>query len=93
MPKMKTHSATKKRFSLTGSGKLRRNRAFRSHLLEHEEAQAQASPAQGHRREPIATPARCCACSAAARTRCSAGRAAKASARPATVSRRTRCPE
>jgi len=35
MPKMKTHSATKKRFSLTGSGKLRRNRAFRSHLLEH----------------------------------------------------------
>lgn len=35
MPKMKTHSAAKKRFSLTGSGKLRRNRAFRSHLLEH----------------------------------------------------------
>ncbi len=35
MPKMKTHSAGKKRFSLTGSGKLRRNRAFKSHLLEH----------------------------------------------------------
>ncbi len=35
MPKMKTHSAAKKRFSVTGSGKLRRNRAFRSHLLEH----------------------------------------------------------
>jgi large subunit ribosomal protein L35 len=35
MPKTKTHSAAKKRFSLTGSGKLRRNRAFRSHLLEH----------------------------------------------------------
>ena len=38
MPKTKTHSATKKRFSLTGSGKLRRNRAFRSHLLEHKTA-------------------------------------------------------
>ncbi len=35
MPKTKTHSATKKRFDLTGSGKLRRRRAFKSHLLEH----------------------------------------------------------
>jgi large subunit ribosomal protein L35 len=38
MPKMKTHSATKKRFDLTGSGKLRRRRAFKSHLLEHKPA-------------------------------------------------------
>jgi len=35
MPKMKTHSASKKRFRATGGGKLVRNRAFRSHLLEH----------------------------------------------------------
>jgi large subunit ribosomal protein L35 len=35
MPKMKTHSASKKRFRMTGSGKLVRNRAFKSHLLEH----------------------------------------------------------
>ena len=35
MPKMKTHSATKKRFKLTGSGKVTRRRAFKSHLLEH----------------------------------------------------------
>ena len=35
MPKMKTHSASKKRFRLTGSGKLVRRHAFKSHLLEH----------------------------------------------------------
>jgi large subunit ribosomal protein L35 len=34
MPKTKTHSASKKRFRLTGSGKLMRRRAFRTHLLE-----------------------------------------------------------
>ena len=34
MPKMKTHSATKKRFRLTGSGKLKRRHAMKSHLLE-----------------------------------------------------------
>jgi len=33
MPKMKTHSGAKKRIKLTGSGKLRRRRAFRSHML------------------------------------------------------------
>jgi large subunit ribosomal protein L35 len=35
MPKMKTHSGTAKRFKLTGSGKVMRRRANRSHLLEH----------------------------------------------------------
>jgi large subunit ribosomal protein L35 len=34
MPKQKTHSGAKKRFKITGTGKLRRRRAFRSHLLE-----------------------------------------------------------
>jgi large subunit ribosomal protein L35 len=34
MPKMKTHSASKKRFRLTGTGKLMRRKAFRTHLLE-----------------------------------------------------------
>jgi large subunit ribosomal protein L35 len=38
MPKMKTHSASKKRFRLTGSGKLVRRHAFKSHLLEHKTA-------------------------------------------------------
>ena len=34
MPKTKTHSASKKRFRLTGTGKLVRRKAFRTHLLE-----------------------------------------------------------
>ena len=34
MPKMKTDRGAAKRFKVTGSGKLRRRRAFRSHLLE-----------------------------------------------------------
>ncbi len=34
MPKMKTHKATAKRFRTTGSGKLRRGNAFKSHILE-----------------------------------------------------------
>ena len=33
MPKMKTSRAAAKRFKLTGSGKLRRNRAYHSHML------------------------------------------------------------
>ncbi|MFC5746683.1 50S ribosomal protein L35 [Actinomadura rugatobispora] len=35
MPKTKTHSGAKKRFKLTGSGKVMRRRANRNHLLEH----------------------------------------------------------
>ncbi|GAA4101621.1 50S ribosomal protein L35 [Actinomadura rubrobrunea] len=35
MPKTKTHSGAKKRFKLTGSGKVIRRRANRNHLLEH----------------------------------------------------------
>lgn len=38
MPKMKTHSATKKRFRLTAKGKLVRRHAFTSHLLEKKTA-------------------------------------------------------
>lgn len=34
MPKKKTHSGAKKRFKLTGTGKLLRRRAMKSHLLE-----------------------------------------------------------
>ncbi len=33
MPKMKTNRAAYKRFRKTGSGKLRRMRAFKSHIL------------------------------------------------------------
>jgi large subunit ribosomal protein L35 len=34
MPKMKTHSGAKKRFRVTGSGKLMREQANRRHLFE-----------------------------------------------------------
>lgn len=34
MPKMKTHKGAAKRFKVTGSGKIRKNSAFRSHILE-----------------------------------------------------------
>ncbi|PWD98071.1 50S ribosomal protein L35 [Marinilabilia rubra] len=33
MPKMKTNSSAKKRFSLTGSGKIKRKHAYKSHIL------------------------------------------------------------
>ena len=33
MPKLKTHSGAKKRFNLTASGKVKRARAFKSHIL------------------------------------------------------------
>ena len=34
MPKMKTHRRAAKRFKATGTGKLRRRRAMRNHILE-----------------------------------------------------------
>ena len=34
MPKMKTHSGAKKRFRVTGRGKLRGRSAFSTHILE-----------------------------------------------------------
>ena len=33
MPKMKTHRGTAKRVRVTGSGKFKRNHAFKSHIL------------------------------------------------------------
>ncbi len=33
MPKMKTNSSAKKRFTITGSGKIKRKHAFKSHIL------------------------------------------------------------
>ena len=34
MPKMKTRRAAAKRFTETGSGQFKRNKAFKSHILE-----------------------------------------------------------
>lgn len=33
MPKMKTKAGAKKRFSITGSGKIKRKHAYKSHIL------------------------------------------------------------
>ena len=35
MPKLKTKRSAAKRFRATGSGKIRRRKAFKNHLLEH----------------------------------------------------------
>ncbi|MGE5558181.1 MAG: 50S ribosomal protein L35 [Bacillota bacterium] len=34
MPKLKTHSGAAKRFTVTGTGKVKRNKAYKSHILE-----------------------------------------------------------
>lgn len=34
MPKMKTHRGAAKRFKVTGTGKLKRAKAYKSHILE-----------------------------------------------------------
>ncbi|OJW72274.1 MAG: 50S ribosomal protein L35 [Candidatus Amoebophilus sp. 36-38] len=34
MPKVKTHSGAKKRFSLTASGKIKRKHAYKNHMLD-----------------------------------------------------------
>jgi len=53
MPKMKTDSGAKKRFKITGSGKILRRKAFKNHLLEKK------SPARKNRlsQEPQVSPA------------------------------------
>ena len=43
MPKTKTHSGAKKRFKVTGAGKLLRRRAMKSHLLEKKSAKRKRS--------------------------------------------------
>jgi len=37
MPKMKTNSGAKKRFALTGTGKIKRKHAFKRHILTKKE--------------------------------------------------------
>lgn len=40
MPKMKTHSGAKKRFKVTGTGKIKRNRARVRHLMRKKTTKA-----------------------------------------------------
>ncbi len=48
MPKMKTNSSAKKRFKVTGSGKVKRNKAYKRHILtkkSHKRKNALGNPA------------------------------------------------
>ena len=58
MPKMKTHSGTKKRFRVTASGKIRGRSAFSTHILEKKSPKRKrrlARPAiiSGHDRDRV----------------------------------------
>ncbi|MBL0910974.1 MAG: 50S ribosomal protein L35 [Bacteroidia bacterium] len=43
MPKMKTNSSAKKRFKITGSGKVKRKQAFHNHILTKKETKRKRS--------------------------------------------------
>ena len=47
MPKMKTHKGAKKRFKITGSGKVKRMRAFKSHILTKKSSKRKRHLRQG----------------------------------------------
>jgi large subunit ribosomal protein L35 len=47
MPKMKTRSSAKKRFSLTASGHVKRKKAFKSHILTKKNTKRKRSLRQG----------------------------------------------
>ena len=44
MPKMKTHSGAKKRFKITGSGKVMHRQAGKMHLNEHKSSHPHPPP-------------------------------------------------
>lgn len=47
MPKQKTKSAARKRFKLTGKGKVKRFKAFKSHILTKKHPKRKRRLAQG----------------------------------------------
>ena len=44
MPKQKTKSSAKKRFKLTGTGKIKRKHAFKSHILTKKDSNIHILP-------------------------------------------------
>ena len=46
MPKVKTKSGAKKRFKLTGTGKIKRKHAFKSHILTKKETKQKRNRTQ-----------------------------------------------
>ena len=55
MPKQKRHSAAKKRFKVTGTGKLLRRKAMKAHLLSKKSAKRKRSLAKQHPVHPADT--------------------------------------
>ena len=49
MPKMKTHSGSKKRFRRSGTGKIMRAKAYKSHILTKKSTKRK----RGFRQEPM----------------------------------------
>jgi len=47
MPKLKTHSGAKKRFSLTKSGKVKRAKAYKRHILTKKDTKRKRGLRQG----------------------------------------------
>ncbi|NPV93406.1 MAG: 50S ribosomal protein L35 [Firmicutes bacterium] len=47
MPKMKTHRGAAKRFKVTATGKIKRAKAFKSHILEKKTAKRKRGLRQG----------------------------------------------
>lgn len=52
MPKMKTHKGTAKRFRRTGSGKIMRGKANKSHIMTHKSQKR----VRGFRQETVVAP-------------------------------------
>ncbi len=48
MPKIKTHRGAAKRFSLTGSGKVKRAKAYKSHILNKKSTKKKKEFEAGH---------------------------------------------
>ncbi|PKK91618.1 MAG: 50S ribosomal protein L35 [Candidatus Wallbacteria bacterium HGW-Wallbacteria-1] len=46
MPKLKTHKGAAKRFTVTGSGKVKRGKAFHSHILTKKSRKTKRNLAQ-----------------------------------------------
>ena len=61
MPKMKTKSSAKKRFKLTGTGKIKRKHAFKSHILTKKSKKRKLKLTHStlvHDKRPVACPYR-----------------------------------
>ncbi|NSW89626.1 MAG: 50S ribosomal protein L35 [Firmicutes bacterium] len=47
MPKIKTHSSSKKRFNLTGKGRIKRAKAYKRHILTKKTAKRKRNLRKG----------------------------------------------